>query len=42
MLEELFLREIWNNPDDSVRLIYADWLMERDEPERRDRGEFIF
>jgi uncharacterized protein (TIGR02996 family) len=38
MLEEVFLRDILENPDDdAVRLIYADWLMERGDP----RGEFI-
>ena len=33
-----FLREIWQTPDDdSLREVFADWLIERDDP----RGEFI-
>jgi uncharacterized protein (TIGR02996 family) len=37
-IEDAFLQSILENPDDdSVRLIFADWLMERDDP----RGEFI-
>lgn len=36
--EQAFLSAIIENPwDDSLRLIYADWLEERDDP----RGEFI-
>ena len=35
---ETFLVDIWENPeDDTPRLVYADWLMDRDDP----RGEFI-
>jgi uncharacterized protein (TIGR02996 family) len=38
MLEAAFLQDIVNNPDDeTVRLIYADWLTEQGNP----RGEFI-
>jgi uncharacterized protein (TIGR02996 family) len=33
-----FLREIWQSPDDdSLREVFADWLIEHDDP----RGEFI-
>lgn len=27
--------------DDAPRLVYADWLLEQDDPSERDRGEFI-
>src|SRR5207244_10968268 len=38
-LQDAFLADIIADPDDdAVRLIYADWLMEHDQPER---GEFI-
>ncbi len=38
MLEDAFLQDIVNNPEDeAVRLIYADWLEEQGNP----RGEFI-
>src|SRR5690348_8636136 len=37
-LREAFLRDILDDPeDDTVRLIYADWLDEQDD----QRGEFI-
>jgi uncharacterized protein (TIGR02996 family) len=40
--DESFLEAIRAEPDeDAVRLIYADWLMEQDEPSRVERGEFI-
>jgi uncharacterized protein (TIGR02996 family) len=36
--EDEFLEAIRQNPDDDTpRLVYADWLEERDDP----RGEFI-
>jgi uncharacterized protein (TIGR02996 family) len=36
--DNAFLQDIGNDPgDDTVRLIYADWLTEQDDP----RGEFI-
>jgi uncharacterized protein (TIGR02996 family) len=42
MLEEAFLCDILENPeDDAVRLIYADWLMERGDAVSAARGEFI-
>jgi uncharacterized protein (TIGR02996 family) len=38
MTDEAFLRAILDDPDDDApRLVYADWLEERDDP----RGEFI-
>jgi uncharacterized protein (TIGR02996 family) len=38
MTHDAFLRSILENPDDDTpRLVYADWLEERDDP----RGEFI-
>jgi uncharacterized protein (TIGR02996 family) len=38
MAHDAFLRAILQNPDDDTpRLVYADWLEERDDP----RGEFI-
>jgi uncharacterized protein (TIGR02996 family) len=38
-LQDAFLADIIANPDDdAVRLIFADWFMEHDQPER---GEFI-
>jgi uncharacterized protein (TIGR02996 family) len=38
MLEDAFLQDILENPDDDTpRLIYADWLTDRGDP----RGEFI-
>jgi uncharacterized protein (TIGR02996 family) len=38
MAHDAFLRAILENPDDDTpRLVYADWLEERDDP----RGEFI-
>jgi uncharacterized protein (TIGR02996 family) len=41
-VEAAFLRQILENPEDlSARRVFADWLMEQPEPERRDRGEFI-
>jgi uncharacterized protein (TIGR02996 family) len=40
--DESFLAAISAEPDDdAIRLIYADWLMDQDEPSRADRGEFI-
>jgi uncharacterized protein (TIGR02996 family) len=37
-----FIEAIREQPgDDSVRLIYADWLMDRDDPDDVARGEFI-
>jgi uncharacterized protein (TIGR02996 family) len=40
--ELAFLRDICSNPaDDSVRLIYADWLDERGLPGDAERAEFI-
>src|SRR4051812_28078438 len=40
--DESFLQAIRAEPDDdTVRLIYADWLMEQDDPVRAERGEFI-
>src|SRR5262249_58371814 len=36
--DDAFLQDIADDPDDdAVRLIYADWLTEQDDP----RGEFI-
>lgn len=35
--QEAFIREIVAHPDDAPRLIYADWLEERGDPQ----GEFI-
>src|SRR5262249_5730792 len=41
-LEAAFLKDVIDRPDDDApRLAYADWLMERDDPARRARGEFI-
>jgi uncharacterized protein (TIGR02996 family) len=41
-LEAAFLKDVIERPDDDApRLAYADWLMEREGPARRDRGEFI-
>ena len=41
-LEESFLRDIVEHPDDDApRLVFADWLQEQPDPERRARGEFI-
>jgi uncharacterized protein (TIGR02996 family) len=40
--EEAFLQEILENRDDDTpRLIYADWLMDRGDPASAARGEFI-
>jgi len=40
--DESFLAAIRAEPDDdAIRLIYADWLMERDDPSQVERGEFI-
>jgi uncharacterized protein (TIGR02996 family) len=40
--EEAFLQEILENRDDDTpRLIYADWLMDRGDPTSAARGEFI-
>jgi uncharacterized protein (TIGR02996 family) len=40
--EDAFMQAIRAEPDDdSVRLIYADWLQEQNEPHLVDRGEFI-
>jgi uncharacterized protein (TIGR02996 family) len=40
--EAAFLDDIRGQPDDDVpRLIYADWLQDRDDPIRAARGEFI-
>ena len=40
--EDAFLEDIRENPeDDAVRLIYADWLEDRDGPGDVDRAEFI-
>jgi uncharacterized protein (TIGR02996 family) len=40
--EQAFLADICANPDDDgVRLIYADWLTEREGPGDRERAEFI-
>jgi uncharacterized protein (TIGR02996 family) len=40
--EEAFLKDIEAHPeDDTPRLIYADWLSDRDDPVRAARGEFI-
>jgi uncharacterized protein (TIGR02996 family) len=42
MKEEAFLKQVLEQPDDEVvRLAYADWLMERGDPESAARGEFI-
>src|SRR5262249_10309152 len=39
---EAFLQAICETPDDDApRLVYADWLMERDDPALVARGEFI-
>jgi uncharacterized protein (TIGR02996 family) len=41
-MEETFLQQILEQPDDEVvRLAYADWLLERGDPVRVARGEFI-
>jgi uncharacterized protein (TIGR02996 family) len=40
--EQAFLADICSNPDDDgVRLIYADWLAERDGPGDSEQAEFI-
>jgi uncharacterized protein (TIGR02996 family) len=40
--EDAFLADICSNPDDDgVRLIYADWLTERDGPGDSEQAEFI-
>jgi uncharacterized protein (TIGR02996 family) len=40
--EEAFLQEILENRDDDTpRLIYADWLLDRGDPTSAARGEFI-
>lgn len=40
--EVAFLRHINENPNDfTARLVFADWLEERDEPALRERGAFI-
>lgn len=40
--EQAFVQAIVENPtDDAPRLIYADWLQERGDPESAARGEFI-
>jgi uncharacterized protein (TIGR02996 family) len=37
-----FLRKLLENPaDDTVRLVYADWLEERDDPESRTKAQFL-
>src|SRR6516162_7463240 len=42
MSDAAFIEAIREQPaDDSVRLIYADWLMDRDDPAQVARGEFI-
>ena len=42
MDEEAFLRKLLENPaDDVVRLVYADWLEERDTDEARRKAEFL-
>jgi uncharacterized protein (TIGR02996 family) len=42
MMEQAFLRDILEQPDDDVaRLAYADWLLEQDDPASAARGEFI-
>ncbi len=41
--DESFLLAIRDDPqDDTPRLVYADWLMEQEEPPRAERGEFIW
>jgi uncharacterized protein (TIGR02996 family) len=41
-LHDSFLRDILMSPhDDVVRLIYADWLEEQDDPASADRSAFI-
>jgi uncharacterized protein (TIGR02996 family) len=40
--DEAFIQAIRAEPDDdALRLIYADWLQEQDDPACQDRGEFI-
>jgi uncharacterized protein (TIGR02996 family) len=42
MMEAVFFRSILEQPDDEVvRLAFADWLMEQDDPDKVARGEFI-
>ena len=42
MIEPAFVQNILEQPDDdAVRLIYADWLLERGDPASAARGEFI-
>jgi uncharacterized protein (TIGR02996 family) len=41
-LEFVFLEDVARNPgDETPVLIYADWLMEQDDPELASRGEFL-
>ena len=41
-MENALLAAICAQPDDiSARLVYADYLLEQPEPEKRERGEFI-
>jgi uncharacterized protein (TIGR02996 family) len=41
-LEAVFLEEIARTPgDETPVLIYADWLMEQDDPSQASRGEFL-
>lgn len=41
-MEAAFLARIADEPDDTVaRLVFADWLAERDEPAHQERAEFI-
>lgn len=40
--EDDFLRKLLENPaDDTVRLVYADWLDERDDAESKSKAEFL-
>ncbi|QJW96925.1 TIGR02996 domain-containing protein [Frigoriglobus tundricola] len=40
--EEDFLRKLLDTPaDDTVRLVYADWLDERDDDENRKKAKFL-
>jgi uncharacterized protein (TIGR02996 family) len=42
MSDAAFIEAIREQPaDDTVRLIYADWLMDRNDPDQVARGEFI-
>ncbi len=40
-LEKVFLEEIARGGDETPVLIYADWLMEQDDPAQVSRGEFL-